>query len=43
MKITTILIIILLSGCSMFSEQLEELQRLKCEDSSSSLCAGFND
>ena len=43
MKITTILIIILLSGCSVFSEKMEELQRLRCEDSSSSLCAGFND
>ena len=43
MKITTILIIILLSGCSVFSEKMEEMQRLKCAESSSTLCAGFDD
>ena len=41
MKITTILIIILLTGCSPFSQQIEELQRLKCAEASSTLCAGI--
>mgnify|MGYP003149075679 CR=1 FL=1 len=41
MKITTILIIILLSGCSLFSQQMEEMRQLRCAESSSTLCAGF--
>jgi|ETNvirome_6_1000_1030641.scaffolds.fasta_scaffold00598_8 hypothetical protein len=42
MKITTILIIILLTGCSQFSQKIEEQRQLYCEESSSTICAaGF--
>ena len=43
MKITTILITILLTGCSQFSQKIEEQRQLYCEETSlSTVCAvGF--